>query len=94
MKPVVWSEESYVSLQLIYDYIFKDSPQNAEKVVNTMLNLGDSLNIHPEKYPIDPVFKDSSIRFFPKWNFKIVYKIEKQRIFIINIYSTRKGKLY
>jgi toxin ParE1/3/4 len=90
MMPVVWSEEGLHSLELIYAYIFEDSPQNAEIVINTLLELGDSLSSFPEKYPIESAFNDKSIRFFPKWNFKIVYKIESNRIFVINVYSTRQ----
>lgn len=93
MKPVIWSKESFLSLQLIYEYIFEDSPQNAQMVIETLLDLGDDLCIFPEKNPVEPIFKDQSIRFFPKWNFKIVYKIEEKRIFIINIYSTRKARM-
>ena len=40
---VVWSEEAKQSLQNIYDAIFKDSPQNANHVVESLLDLGSSL---------------------------------------------------
>lgn len=89
MKPVIWSDKSVGSLELIYDYIFEKSPQNAENVITTLLELGDSLNLFPEKFPKEPLFNDDNIRFFSKWNFKIIYKIEENRILIINIYSTR-----
>ena len=89
MKSVIWSEKSVDSLELIYDYIFEKSPKNAEHVITTLLEMGDSLNVFPEKFPKEPLFNDETIRFFPKWNFKIIFKIEENRILIINIYSTR-----
>ncbi|WP_445455040.1 type II toxin-antitoxin system RelE/ParE family toxin [Flavobacterium sp. HNIBRBA15423] len=89
LKPVIWSDKSVESLELIYNYIFENSPQNAEYVITTLLEISDSLNVFPEKYPKEPLFDDETIRFFPKWNFKIIYKIEENRIFIVNIYSTR-----
>lgn len=89
MKPVIWSDKSVESLELIYNYIFENSPQNAEHVITTILEIGDSLNLFPEKYPKEHLFNDDSIRFFSKWNFKIIYKIEEKKILIINIYSTR-----
>jgi plasmid stabilization system protein ParE len=58
-------------------------------VVDTLLNLGDDLAKFPEKNPREPLYNDESIRYFPKWNFKIVYRIEENRILIINIYSTK-----
>ena len=89
MKSVVWSQASLDSLETIYNFIFQNSPQNAEMVVDTLLNLGDDLAKFPERNPREPLFNDDTIRYFPKWNFKIVYRIEENRILIINIYSTK-----
>ena len=36
---LVWSEEASNSLAKIYFYIFKDSPQNAEMVVDKIIEL-------------------------------------------------------
>ena len=36
MKSVVWSKNSLDSLQSIYNYIYENSPQNAEKVVDNL----------------------------------------------------------
>ena len=89
MKSVVWSKASLDSLETIYNFIFENSSQNAEMVVDTLLNLGDDLAKFPERNPREPLFNDDTIRYFPKWNFKIVYRIEENRILIINIYSTK-----
>ena len=89
MKSVVWSKASLDSLEIIYNFIFENSSQNAEMVVDTLLNLGDDLAKFPERNPREPLFNDDTIRYFPKWNFKIVYRIEENRILIINIYSTK-----
>lgn len=48
-KPVFWSEKVLISLQSVYDYIFKESPENADLVVDTLFEIGDKLNIFPEK---------------------------------------------
>ena len=89
MKSVLWSKASLDSLETIYNFISENSPQNAEMVVDTLLNLGDDLAKFPEKNPREPLYNDESIRYFPKWNFKIIYRIEENRILIINIYSTK-----
>ncbi len=51
MKTVFWSDEAIVSIQNIYDYVFKDSPQNADLVVDTLFDIGGKLNIFPGKKP-------------------------------------------
>lgn len=91
MKQVIWSPDSIISIQDIYDYIFLNSPQNADLVIDTLFNIGDKLNILPEKNPIEPLFNSNLIRFFPKWNYKIIYRIEAERIYILDIFSTRKN---
>jgi len=53
MKPVIWSPNAIVSIQNIYDYIYKQSPQNASLVVDFLFDLGDKLAIFPEKNPIE-----------------------------------------
>ena len=68
MKSVEWSYDAVKSLQYIYDYIYLKSPQNTEMVIETLLTVGEQLNQFPEKNPIDPIFKNDKIRFFPKWN--------------------------
>ena len=49
MKSVEWSEEAILSMQAIYDYIFLESPQNADLVIDALFDLGEKLNIFPEK---------------------------------------------
>ncbi|TRX40062.1 type II toxin-antitoxin system RelE/ParE family toxin [Flavobacterium restrictum] len=88
MKLVEWSEDSIFSLQSIYDYIFIESPQNANFVVDTLLDLGEKLNVFPEKNPKEPLYNSEKIRFFPKWNYKIIYSIEENRIYILDVFST------
>lgn len=88
MKPVEWSEDAIFSMQSIYDYIFDESPNNADLVIDTLFDLGEKLNIFPEKNPKDPLFNSEKIRFFPKWNYKIVYRIEENRIYILDVFST------
>lgn len=91
MKPVIWSPNAIASIQDSYDYISLKSPQNADLVVETLFDLGDNLSLFPEKNPIEPLFNSNDIRFFPKWNFKIVYKIEEDRIYILDVFSTSQN---
>lgn len=53
---VVWSREAMKSLTNIYDYIFDDSPQNAIKVFETLLDLGDSLSDERFEYSKEPIY--------------------------------------
>ena len=52
---VVWSLEAKKSLSEIYNYIFEDSPQNAGKVLNKIIDLAESLQDERYDYAIDPL---------------------------------------
>lgn len=91
MKPVIWSPNAIESIRNSYNYIYTKSPKNADLVVETLFGLGDKLNLFPEKNPIEPLFNSQAIRFFPKWNFKIVYRIEEHRIYILDVFSTSQN---
>lgn len=49
MRPVVWSANAIESIQNSYNYIYLQSPKNADLVVETLFDLGDKLNLFPEK---------------------------------------------
>lgn len=68
MKVVEWSEDSIFSMQSIYDYIFAESPQNADLVIDTLFDLGGKLYIFPEKNPKEPLYNSEKIRFLELQN--------------------------
>lgn len=89
-RPIEWHPVAIKELADIFDYIFKESPQNAVMVYKTLLDLAENTSIYPEKYPLEPSLNIPSVRFIPKWNYKILYQIQEDKILIINIYSTRQ----
>jgi plasmid stabilization system protein ParE len=58
---VVWSLEAK-NLSEIYNYIFEDSPQNAEKVLNKIIDLAESLQDERYDYAIDPIINKEKFR--------------------------------
>lgn len=87
---VEWSEKALDGLQAIYLYIHLQSPQNAEYVVNTLIDLGESLKDFPLKFPKEPTLNQENIRFTTKWQYKLIYQIESSRIIILRIFHTKQ----
>lgn len=52
---VIWSQEARKSLSEIYNYIFEDSPQNAEMVLDKIIESVESLKDERYEYAIDPI---------------------------------------
>lgn len=88
---VVWRKKASDDLEVIYDYISKDSPQNAVMVFNKIHDLAETLIIFPEKYPVEPVFNDPQTHFLVIWNYKIIYTFDKQSIAILRVFDTRRN---
>ena len=88
---VDWSFNAQEDLADIYEYIEIDSAKAANRVIDVLLELGDSLTLLPHRFPIEPLLKDAPLefRFVPKWRYKIIYHIneENQRVIISRIFN-------
>ncbi|SEL66887.1 ParE toxin of type II toxin-antitoxin system, parDE [Chitinophaga rupis] len=49
----VWSKQAIAELKKAYEYILQDSPQNAAKVRDEIIEITIDLPKHPQKYPPD-----------------------------------------
>ena len=88
---VVWSSQSMNSLAKIYDDIYFNSPQNAEMVFNTLLNLGSSLSDERFEYSKELIINKEKFRFIPKWNYKIIYERKTDYLVIIDVFHSRQN---
>ena len=73
----------------IFAYIQRDSPQNAAKMIETILDAIDGLNILPYRYilPRTGAQSDEQIRSMPVWPYLVRYRIEetKETVYIVRI---------
>ena len=90
---IVWESRAEQELQEIYDYIFLDSPQNAENVITELVAIAEYISNMPYKHPKEPYFNDENIRFVPKWSYKIIYEIGDIDITIISVFNTSKSSI-
>jgi len=88
---IEWRDKAVEELQSIYDYIYSKSPQNAENVINTLLELGNSLGEFPHKFSIEPFLNQENTRFAVQWSYKIIYRIENDRIIILRVFDGRQN---
>lgn len=88
---IQWRDKAIQELQAIYDYIYEQSPQNAERVINTLLDTGNSLGDFPYKFRKEPTINQNNIRYVSKWSYKIIYRIEKGVIIIVRVFDSRQN---
>lgn len=91
---VVWSHHAQLSLQNIGSFIALDSVTQARRVINKIIELGDSVAINPYKYAecAELPSKNKVYRSVVyAGTYKIIYKIVKQEIWILDIFHGKRN---
>jgi len=89
---IIWSAPAKRSLLEIMDYIKnRDSLSKARYVRDEIIKTVENTAIFPLKHPIDTIINNSDIRFTLKWSYKIVFRITKNSIQILEIFHTRQN---
>lgn len=85
MYKIIYTEKVIKDLNNIKNYISEDNILYAIKTLNSVISTIDIL----ESFPKIGVLKTKNIRFLLEKNYKynIVYKIEKEYIYILGVYK-------
>lgn len=92
---IIIDNEAKRSLREAYNYIKKDSLQNAEKVKSKMLASINELIQNPVKYAPDKYRfdNDTSYRAYEIYKYRITYHISPEEIRVIRIRHTKMNPL-
>ncbi len=82
---VVWSATALAHLTAIYDYIAKDSPRYALRMVDRLTNRSEQVARFPESGEIVPEYMDSTLREVIEGSYRIIYRIEPNRVVIVSV---------
>lgn len=88
---VVWSLEATESLSEIYNYILKDSPQNAEMVLDKIIELVESLHDERYEFAMDPIISKERFRHISIWSYKIIYERKQDSVLILDIFNAKQN---
>lgn len=80
-----WSPEALEDLEMIAEYIARDSDFYARAVVQALLESARSLGTLPNRGRIVPEFGDSCIRERLIYSYRLIYRVETERILIVAI---------
>jgi len=87
---VVWTQEALDRLSDIEDFISQDSPQRAAKFVNYLIQRGEGVSKNPRIGRIVPEISNPNIREIIAQKYRIVYKIQENRIEILTVFEGHK----
>jgi plasmid stabilization system protein ParE len=87
---VVWTKRSQIHLAQLFEYIKKDSPRNASKVLNDITASVFKASKNPERYPPDKykIDNDGSFRAFEIHRYRIVYRFSQNVIRVLRVRHT------
>jgi addiction module RelE/StbE family toxin len=90
MEKIIWSELALDDLKSIHDYISKDSIIYANRVIEKIIQRIDQLEHFPKSGRVVPELNNNSIRELIQNNYRIIYKVTTQEIFIVSIHHASK----
>jgi len=63
---ILWTNRALDDFKQNISYIANDSPKNAQKVLETLINLIETLKTFPYAYPVEPVYNKKGNSFYGK----------------------------
>lgn len=85
MVRLIWTDLAIDDLKSIHDFISLDSKVYAKRLVSKILKKIEQLQLQPQSGRIVPEFSDENIRELIEGNYRLVYKIIGDKIFIVRI---------
>lgn len=82
--PVVIHPDAELEMLNIYNYIFMDSPQNAEKWLNALMKVCTDIGTFPLKHPEFKWTSEPSRQMIFNKNIRIIYTIMNDQVIIIH----------
>jgi toxin ParE1/3/4 len=83
---IFWSKLAYKDINLIHEYISKDSHLYARKTIERIIIRVESLEAFPESGRVVPEFDNPVIRELIEDNYRIVYRYIPPQITILRIH--------
>lgn len=82
---VPWSYVAFGNLIEANKYISSENPEAVRKVINDIYETGNKIKEFPEKGRIVPEIRRNNIREVFCFEYRIIYRIESKRIFILTV---------
>ncbi len=90
---VVWSTRSLNDLNRVHDLLVEVSPQQASRMVESILDRVTQLEKFPESGPVEASLshRNKAHRYLVEGHCKLIYRIEKSIVFVIRVFDTRQN---
>lgn len=90
MVEIIWTEYAIEDLQLIHEYISKDSKVYADRQIDKIIKRVDQVSSFPRSGRVVPEFNLESLRELIEGNYRIIYQITPEKIAIVRIHHSAR----
>lgn len=87
---IVWSQKALDDIDAIADYIGRDSPYHAQRVVEMLYELGDGIAAHPQAGRVVPEMENPQVRERFVYSYRVLYEISAAQIDILAVIHGRR----
>jgi addiction module RelE/StbE family toxin len=90
MVNLIWTELALADLGQIHEYIARDSRHYAGRQIEKIMKKVERLKIQPMSGRIVPEFSDPNVRELNEGNYRIIYKVKIEIVFIARIHHSAR----
>lgn len=84
-QSVIWSQQALDDADAIAAYISRDSPFHAQRVVEELFALADSIVEQPKIGRVVPELKNAAVRERFLYSYRLIYELHKAKIEILAV---------
>ena len=82
-RSVAWTSLARDGLDEVLEYITEDSPEAAEKVLEVVLGVAESLSVFSERGRVVPEVRDRSIREVFVYSYRLIYELSPSEVRVL-----------
>jgi toxin ParE1/3/4 len=91
MAQVIWTELAFNDLEVIHDFIARESIVYAQSTVEGLFQRVEVLESFPQSGRTVPEYSRKDIRELIEGNYRIFYKIRLNKVFILRIHHSARN---
>ena len=84
---IVWTDQAYRRLAGIEDFVARDRPEAAERLVARLIDRADVLAYQPSLGRALPELPGSGLRELVEGNYRIVYRLREGEVEILTVFE-------
>ena len=87
---VVWTEQAFLRLAEIEDFVARDNPPAAVRLVSRLIEKAEVLTKFPQMGRQVPEVPGSDLRELIEGNYRIVYRVRNRVVEIITVFEAHR----